>query len=316
MSREENELIQHERMMENLLCDLDVLVPFFKTKTITDIFVYSEGNVTVKDFIKGEYDTGIVLSVADRMRIVNSLSSIADTPIDKWVLPALEGTIPKYNIRTTALLPPWTKSPELTFRKPAEEIFTLEQYLEEGRISQELYDKIIHHIEIRSNIVISGSTGSGKTTFTNACLHKMQELSPNERWYIVEDTPELQTKNPYATQLYIRKEQSVAAVQLALRWTPKRIIFGELRSAVVAVELLDSAWLSGHPGNLTTIHADNAAATIPRIEGLLRQVIFGTLPDLSNVFQLIVHLSFKGGFGPIVDEALTVKEILEVKMQV
>ena len=313
MGREENELIQHERMMENLLCDLKPLIPFFETKTITDIFVYSEGNVTVKDFKKGEYDTGIFLSVADRMRIVNSLSSVADTPIDKWVRPALEGNIPKYNIRTTALLPPWTKFPEITFRKPAEEIFTLEQYLEEERISQELYDKIVYHIDKRSNIVISGSTGSGKTTFTNACLHKMQEIAPDERWYIVEDTPELQTDNPHATQLYIRKKQSVDAVQLALRWTPKRIIFGELRSAVVAVELLDSAWLSGHPGNLTTIHADSAAATIPRLEGLLRQVILGKLPDLTSCFQLVVHLSFRAGFGPIVDEALTVNEIQEAK---
>jgi type IV secretion system protein VirB11 len=139
----------------------------------------------------------------------------------------------------------------------------------------------------------------------------MQDFTPNERWYIVEDTPELQCINPYATQLYIRKDQAVAAVQTALRFTPKRIIFGELRSAEVAVELLESAWNSGHPGNITTIHADSAASTIPRIEGLLRQIIKGQLPDLANCIHLIVHLTSRSGFGPVVVEALTVQEIKE-----
>jgi type IV secretion system protein VirB11 len=164
---------------------------------------------------------------------------------------------------------------------------------------------VVSHIEKRSNIVISGSTGSGKTTFTNACIKKMTEFSPDERIYIVEDTPELQCISPYKTQLYIRKEQAILAIQTALRWTPKRIIFGELRSGEVAAELLQ-AWNTGHPGNVTTIHADSAASTILRLEGLLRQVIIGTLPDISDTIHLIVHLANR-----MVDEVLTVKEIQE-----
>jgi len=107
--------------------------------------------------------------------------------------------------------------------------------------------------------------------------------------------------------LYIRKEQAVIAIQTALRWTPKRIIFGELRSGEVAAELLE-AWNTGHPGNVTTIHADSAASTIPRIEGLLRQIIKGQLPDLAESIHLIVHLKNK-----CVVEALTVSEIREGK---
>jgi len=307
----EEKLESHNRRMENLLCDLEKLIQFFKISTVTDVFIYSGGDVEVKDFVKGSYDTNIVLSPAERFRIIYSLASVVDTPIDKWERPTLEGIIPKYNIRVTAILDPWLMSPEITFRKPSEQIYSLEEYVQEGRLSKELYDKIVLYIEKRGNIVVSGSTGSGKTTFTNACLKKMNEVAPNERWYIVEDTPELQTDNRKATQLYIRKDQAVAAIQTALRWTPKRIIFGELRSAEVAVELMDSAWLSGHPGNITTIHADSAAAAIPRIEGLLRQVISGQLPDFSNIIHLIVHLSFKPDFGPYVKEALTVQEIKE-----
>jgi len=312
MSRIEDELERRERQMNNLLGDLVKLIPLFENKAITDVYVYGEGNVKVSDFEKGSYDTGIVLSPADRLRIIYSLASVCDATIDKWERPTLESIIPKYNIRTTAIVDPWLYSPQITFRRPAEKIYSLEEYVDSGRLPQELFDKVVSHIEKRSNIVISGSTGSGKTTFTNACIKKMIEFAPDERIYIVEDTPELQCRSPNKTQLYIRKDQAVAAIQTALRWTPKRIIFGELRSGEVAVELLE-AWNTGHPGNFTTIHADSAASTIPRIEGLLRQIIKGQLPDLADTIQLIVHLSSRAGFGPVVDEALTVREIQEGK---
>ncbi len=294
MGRIEDDLIVRERQMNNLLLNLEKIITFFEIKTVTDIFVYGSGSVHVSDFEKGTYKTEIVLSPSERMRIINSLANVSDTPIDKYVRPTLESIIPKYNVRTTAIVPPWTTKPEITFRKPADKIFTLEDYLSRERIPQALYDKIVSHIEKRTNIVISGATGSGKTTFTNACIEKMIDFTPDERIYIVEDTPELQCRSPNKTQLYIRKEQAVMAIQTALRWTPKRIIFGELRSGEVAVELLE-AWNTGHPGNITTIHADNASSTISRIEGLLRQVIKGTLPDLEDTIGLIVHLSNKAG---------------------
>lgn len=308
MGRVEDELESRERQMENLLSDLDKLIPHFENKNITDIYVYGDGQVQVNEFGIGPHNPDLVLTIPERMRIINSLASVSDTPIDKWERPTLESIIPKYNIRTTAIIPPWTTSPEIAFRRPADKIFTLEEYLEEKRISQELFEKVVSHIKNRSNIIISGSTGSGKTTFTNACIQKMLDFTPNERIYIVEDTHEIQCHSKSKTQLYIRKEQAVTAIQTALRWTPKRIIFGEIRSGVVAVELLE-AWNTGHPGNVTTIHADSASSTIPRIEGLLRQVIMGKLPDLSDSVQLIVHLTNKSDFGPLVDEVLTLTEI-------
>jgi type IV secretion system protein VirB11 len=294
--------------MENLMGDLAPLIPYFDDKSVTNVYVYGTGSVQIDDFSRGIYEAGFSLSVAQRMRIINSLASVSETPIDKWERPTLESVIPRYNIRTTAIVPPWTAAPELTFRRPAEKIYTLEEYVSSGRLSRPLYDKITEHLEKRSNIVVSGSTGSGKTTFINALLEKMRELTPDERFYIIEDTPELQCSAKNKTQLYIRKEQAVAAIQTALRWTPQRIIFGELRSGEVAVELLE-AWNTGHPGNATSIHADSASSTVSRIEGLLRQKIPGKLPDLSWTIQLVVHLSARAGFGPLVDEVVTTGEI-------
>ncbi|GMO57924.1 MAG: P-type conjugative transfer ATPase TrbB [Termitinemataceae bacterium] len=308
MGRFDDELERRAREMENLLGDLHDLLPYFEIKTVTNIYVYGDGRIQIDDFEKGTYESELKLSPADRMRIINSLAKVSETPIDKWERPTLETIIPKYNVRTTAIVPPWVQSPEITFRRPADKVFTLEEYLRDGRITKELYDKIVLHIQKRSNIVISGSTGSGKTTFTNACIEKMREFTPDDRFYIIEDTPELQCRSKNKTQLYIRKEQAIPAIQTALRWTPKRIIFGELRSGEITVELLE-AWNTGHPGNITTIHADNASSTLSRLEGLLRQVIKGTLPDLGDSITLIVHLANRPGFGPFIDEVLTVKEI-------
>jgi len=178
-------------------------------------------------------------------------------------------------------------------------------------MSDEFYKKINACLEGRGNIIISGSTGSGKTTFTNALLEKMAKLTPDDRFYIVEDVPELQCSALRTTQLYIRKDQAVLAVQTALRFTPKHIIFGEIRSGDIAAELLE-AWNTGHPGNVTTIHADNAVSTISRYQGLLRQKIQGRLPDLSWTVRLVVHLNSRPGFGPYVDEVLTMQEINEI----
>jgi type IV secretion system protein VirB11 len=308
MGRIEDELESRNRQMENLLDDLEPLLEYFNTKTVLNVYVYGTGAVQVDDFEQGLFDTGKSLTPSQRMRIVNSLASVAETPIDRWERPTLESIIPRYNIRTTAILPPWVRSPEITFRRPADKVFTLEEYLAQGRIAKDLYEKIVSHIEKRSNLVISGSTGSGKTTFVNACIEKMREFTPDDRFYIIEDIPELQCRARNTTQLYIRKEQSVTAIQTALRWTPNRIIFGELRSAEVTLELLE-AWNTGHPGNITTIHADSASSTIPRIEGLLRQKISGVLPGLGDTIHLIVHLYKKRNFGPVVDEALTIDEI-------
>jgi type IV secretion system protein VirB11 len=292
--------------------DLGPLIPYFDSPSVTNVYVYGTGEVEIDEFGKGTYFTDFNLTVGDRMRIINSLASVMDIPIDLWERPTLEAIIPKYKIRTTAILNPWINNPEITFRRPAEKIYTLEEYVSSGRLSKEFYEKINEHLEKRTNIVVSGSTGSGKTTFTNAIIHRMTELTPDDRFYIIEDVPELQCSAKRTTQLYIRKEQAILAIQTALRWTPKRIIVGEIRSGDVMVELLE-AWNTGHPGNVTTIHADNALSTIFRIEGLLRQRIHGKLPDLRWTIGLIIHLGSIPDFGPVIDEVLTMSEIAEMQ---
>lgn len=297
-----------ERQLSNLFGELEMLFPVFENKELTDIFIYGDGSVIAEHFLTGRVETGIIVKETARYNIVHFLSAMSNTCIDTWQNPTLEGILPQYNFRVTAVLPPWVKSPEITFRRPPVKIFSLEEYLADKRITEDQYETVVRSIENKENILIGGGTGSGKTTFTNACIKKMTEFTPYDRILIIEDTPELQCDASDFTPLYIRKDQAALAVRFALRWFPKRIIFGELRSGDVARELLE-CWNTGHPGNITTIHADSAQTMLTRFRGMLAEVISGILPDISETIHLCVHLKRKAGFGPVVDEVLPTRQI-------
>ena len=192
-------------------------------------------------------------------------------------------------------------------RRPANRIFTLEDYKNNGQLQPEEYDLICQYIKDRKNILVGGSTGSGKTTFTNAILKKMTEYTPNDSFYIVEDVPELQCPAHDKTFIEVNRNCAAEAVRTALRWTPNRIIFGEVRYGEVADELIKS-WNTGHTGNVTTIHADTAGSMLLRLQDILAEVIKGVLPDLTQVIHLCVHLKKRPGMAPLVDEVLPVKE--------
>lgn len=220
--------------------------------------------------------------------------------------PKLECQLPPpYYMRFTGLLPEAVESPQIAMRRRAERVFSLEEYVEQGRLRKDEYDLICQYIKDRKNLLVGGSTGSGKTTFTNAVLKKMVEYTPNDAFYIVEDVPELQCEARDKTMIYATKNSAAEAVRTALRWTPKRIIFGEVRYGEVAEELIKS-WNTGHTGNVTTIHADSASSMLTRMESILSEVIMGKLPDLTQVIHLCVHLA-RNQNGPYIDQVLPVK---------
>jgi type IV secretion system protein VirB11 len=129
---------------------------------------------------------------------------------------------------------------------------------------------------------------SGKLILTNAILRKMVEYTPNDRFYIAEDVPELQCGAKDKTMIAVNPRHAAEAVRTALRWPPDRIIFGEARYGEVANELI-KAWNIGHTGKVTTIHADSCASMLVRMEDLLREEIKGTIPQLSLTIHLCVR---------------------------
>jgi type IV secretion system protein VirB11 len=172
--------------------------------------------------------------------------------------------------------------------------------VEKKRLRPEHYDLICHYIRERKNLLVGGGTGSGKSTFTNAVIKKMTEYTPDDRFYIVEDIPELRCDARDKTMITVNPRHAAEAVRTAMRWTPDRIIFGEVRYGEVANELL-KAWNTGHRENITIIHADSCVSMLLRMEDLLREEIKGTIPRVSAVIHLCVHLTAMPK-GPVIDE--------------
>lgn len=151
------------------------------------------------------------------------------------------------------------------------------------------WDQFIHNaILFKKNIIISGGTSSGKTTFLNACL---QEIDKTERIITLEDTREIHI--PHANQvnlLAVKGEQGLAKVsmqellQCSLRLRPDRIIMGEIRGK----EILDfvGACSIGHEGSLTTIHANNPTIAFMRMTQLYKQNNVPSMTDVNILREL------------------------------
>jgi type IV secretion system protein VirB11 len=294
---------QEKRFLDNLFSDMADLIPYLEDSGVTDVSVTESGEIIVKKFGKGKLCTGKKIPEKTIERIIFAAASLLGKNIDTISgIPKLEGVIPRYNARITGLLPPWVMRAQLTLRKPPEIIYTLEQYVTAGIMTREQYSVLLSHVSGRGNVLIGGSTGSGKTTLLNAVLRKMSELTPDDVFYIVEDAPELQCDARIRSMICVRPSEAAEAVRTALRWSPERIIFGEVRYGEVANELL-KAWNTGHPGNATSIHADSCSSMIKRFEGLLREVIDGVLPDITETIPVCVHLKNMNGIL-IMDEIL------------
>ncbi len=229
--------------------------------------------------------------------------------------------------RVQLCLPPTAKYPALSIRRKVVRHFTLEKYSEqkfyqnvkkadietqsikdlseEDQLLVELYHKqhwdgfIRWAITNKKNIVISGGTSSGKTTFLNACLHHIDHA---DRMIILEDTREIDIPHPNQVQLLASKGDQGEArvnmqdlVQCCLRLRPDRIIMGEIRGQ----EIMDfiSACSTGHEGSLTSIHANNPRIAFMRMTQMYKLNNVPSMTDqdimreLKEVIDIIVQIA-------------------------
>ena len=299
-----NDTVKRSVWLRNLEHDMQLILPYIEDPTVTDIAIGHTGELIIEGIGFDKDFTGIFFDEQTTTRIIRAAAAVMGTSIDDNN-PIAEGSIQltKHKIRFEGILPPRSSaSPMIFIRRPSSEIFTLEDYLKDKRITEEQLSLLIKHIENRSNIILSGATGSGKTTMINAILQKMVEFTPNDRFYIVEDAGEIQCKAKDIVPIWAEGEDTVKAVRIALRCHVNRIIFGELRYGSTTNELL-KAWNTGHRGGLTSVHSDSAILAIEKIKTYLREVIVGELPDVAQSVQLVIHM-IPTKNGPIVNEII------------
>ena len=245
---------------------------------------------------EGRRNTGVRIEPAQVERIIRLVASHvrgevhSDRPIVSAELPPHgDGAGERFE----GVLPPVSLGPCFSIRKPAARVYTLLDYVSDGFMSAETARLLSLAVVDRKNILIVGGTSSGKTTLANALLAELAHL--DERVILIEDTRELQCSAPDVVALRTRAGLVSMAdlVRSTLRLRPDRIIVGEVRGPE-ALDML-KAWNTGHPGGITTIHANSAISALHRIEQLCQEAVVSVpRPLIADAIDLIVFIAGRG----------------------
>ncbi len=263
---------------------------------VTDILINAPGEVWVET-LSGGMRRHAAPELTDTVlwRLAGQIAAAAHQGVSREH-PLLSATLPD-GARVQIVAPPATRGPmAIAIRKHVVNNLSLDDYAEAGAFdgvkqaslrevgsedvrlkaaldAGEIAQFLRGAVRARKNIIVSGGTSTGKTTFLNALV---KEVPPEERLIVIEDTPEVKLDHENAIGLVaVRGELGEAAVkvedllQAALRMRPDRIILGELRGAE-AYSFLRSV-NSGHPGAITTVHADNPRAAVEQIALMVLQ---------------------------------------------
>ncbi|MBD5634835.1 MAG: P-type conjugative transfer ATPase TrbB, partial [Candidatus Eremiobacteraeota bacterium] len=218
---------------------------------VVEIMLNADGVLWLDVLGEGMHDTGERMSAAKAENLLGTIASMLDITIGVDQ-PILQCELPLDGSRVQGVLPPVAGRPIFAIRKRASLVYTLEDYVASGILDASHASVLRDAVRERKNILIVGSTGSGKTTLANALLHEMSAVAgPDQRIVVIEDTVELQCSAP--NHVALRTSDAVdmtRCLKVTMRLRPDRIVVGEGRDHA-ALALL-KAWNTGHPGGLST----------------------------------------------------------------
>ena len=247
------------------------LEPLLRDDSVTEIMVNGFDRIFVERSGRIERTSTAFVDNAHLLRIIDKIVSQVGRRVDE-ASPMVDARLPDGS-RVNAIIPPLSlKGPALTIRKFSRDPYTMDDLINFGTLSAKAAHFLSACVRGKLNVLISGGTGTGKTTTLNA----LSAFVPgNERIVTIEDAAELQLQQEHVITLESRPANIEGQgevrirelVRNALRMRPDRIIVGEVRGA----ETLDmlQAMNTGHEGSLTTINANSPRDALSRLETLV-----------------------------------------------
>ncbi len=261
-----NQPRSHPRLVRKLQEALgDQLCVALDDATVVEIMLNPDGRLFIERLGHGVAPAGEMSAAAAEVvigAVAHALQSEVDTE-----QPIISGELPIGGHRFEGLLPPVVAKPAFTIRRRASRLIPLDDYVRAGVMTEHQASTIRSAIACRLNVIISGGTGSGKTTLANAVIDEIVKKAPEERLVILEDTAEIQCAAENAIVLHTSDNVDMARLlKSTMRLRPDRIVVGEVRDGA-ALTLL-KAWNTGHPGGVATIHSNTAISALRRLEQL------------------------------------------------
>lgn len=293
--REQRDLVT---ILLNDMLGLGPLEPLLADDDITDIMVNGPKQIYVERYGKLELtdvefrDDQHLMNIA--LRIVTAIGRRVDETSPICDARLMDGS------RVNVIIPPLAlDGASISIRKFAKQKITLDKMIEQNNISPNMGRVLKIAAACRLNILISGGTGSGKTTMLNA-LSRM--IDTGERVVTIEDAAELQLQQPHVVRLETRPANLEGTGEVAirdlvknsLRMRPDRIIVGEIRGGE-AIDMLQ-AMNTGHDGSLGTIHANRPREALTRLENMVGMSGMKLPPkairtQISDALDMIIQVS-------------------------
>jgi pilus assembly protein CpaF len=284
--------------VKNEILGLGPLEPLMTDDAVSDILVNGANQVYIERGGK-LYLTDVNFQDDDHLlNVISRIVAGVGRRIDE-ASPMVDARLPDGS-RVNAIIPPLAlDGPVLSIRRFGRDPLTIDDLLHNGTLTDEMAEFLNAIVRARLNVLVSGGTGSGKTTMLN-CLTSFVPV--DERIITIEDSAELSLQQPHVVRLETRPANLEGRgeitqrdlVRNSLRMRPDRIIVGEVRGA----EVLDmlQAMSTGHDGSISTIHANNPRDSLGRLE-MMMMMSGVQLPEramrqqVASALNLIIHLA-------------------------
>jgi type IV secretion system protein VirB11 len=324
---------QHQRLEVKLRRELgDQVLRLLDHNLTEDILLNPDGSLWVKRMAHGFSRIG-EMPATQAASALGTIAAWRGTVLNHEH-PILETELPIDGSRFEGIVSPVVCRPVFAIRVRPRKIFSLDDYESDGILTDatdplnqlrrhdnfldavrgQQHKKMSHGdviraaIRARKNILVVGSTGSGKTTLVNAILDSLARLTPHDRVISIEDTTELQC--PVKNYLDLRAVGGVTmldCLRACMRLKPTRIVVGEVRGA--EAHTLLKAWNTGHPGGAATVHANDALSGLIRLESLVAEATNAPQQALiAEAVDLVIFVDEESG----IKAGRKVKEVLLV----